>query len=169
MKIMLDKRFQKKVKGLFGKYSFEVGVLQDAPHKDARRGERGKKGRDVISSYAGGPVRKKARTDSGLTIAQVSAENRKRLGYNYLIKPFERRSSDIIKFTNSFFKLVFGRSEKKRCENLLQAIVRNPILRGEVGTQSLLTTTIKGFHRPMIDTAQLFRAIRARCKVVGRG
>lgn len=169
MKIQLDKRFTKKVQGMFGKYQFQVGVLQDAPHKEARRGERGKKGRDVISSYAGGPRRKVSNRESGLSIAQVSAENRKRLGFNYLTKPFEQRSSDIIKFTDSFFKLVFGRSEKKRCENLLQAIVRNPLLRGEVGTQSLLTTTIKGFYRPMIDTAQLFKAIRARCKVVGRG
>ena len=169
MIIQLDKRFQKKVKGMFGKYEFQVGVLEDAPHREAARGERGKKGKDVISSYAGGPIRKKSRKDSGLSIAQVSAENRKRLGYNYLTKPFERRSSDIIKFTDAFFKLVFGRSEKKRAENLLQAIVRNPILRGEVGTQSMLTSVIKGFNRPMIDTAQLFRAIRAKCKVVGRG
>ena len=168
MIIQLDKRFQKKVKGMFGKYSFEVGVLQDAPHKEARRGERGKKGRDVLSSFAGGPRRKVSRKDSGLSIAQVSAENRARLGYNYLTKPFQQRSSDIIKFTNAFFNLVFGRSEKKRAENLLQAIVRNPLLRGQVGTQSLLTTTIKGFYRPMIDTAQLFRAIRAKCKVVNR-
>lgn len=169
MKIQLDKRFTKKVQGMFGKYSFEVGVLQDAPHKEARRGERGKKGLDVRSSYAGGPRRKVSNKNSGLSIAQVSAENRKRLGYNYLTKPFEQKSSDIIKFTDTFFKLVFGRSQKKRCENLLQAIVRNPLLRGEVGTQSLLTTTIKGFYRPMIDTAQLFKAITAKCKVVGRG
>jgi hypothetical protein len=169
MEIKLDARFQKKVQGLFGKYEFYVGVLEDGPHKDAATGKRGLKGADVITQYAGGPRRKLRvpNKDSGLTIAQVSHENRKRLGYNYLTKPFEDRTSDIIKFSNEFFRLVFGRSEKKRAENLLQAIVRNPILRGEVGHQSALTSKIKGFVRPMIDTAQLFKAIRARCVVKG--
>ncbi len=165
--IKLDERFQKKLKGMFGKYDFQVGVLDDGPHKDARRGERGKKGQDVLTSYAGGPVRKKSRFAT-TTIGEVSKENRDRLGFNYLSHPFKKKSSDIIKFTNSFFDLVFGRSEKKRAENLLQAIVRNPILRGDYGPQGDLTKKIKGFDRPMIDTAQLFKAIRAKCRVVKR-
>ena len=168
MTIQLDLRFQKNVKGLFGKYEFEVGVLEDRDHKEAARGKRGLKGQDVITTYAGGPRRKVSSKDSGKTIAEISADNRKRLGYNYLTKPFAQKSSDIIKFTNEFFKLVFGRTEKKRAENLLQAVVRNPILRGEVGKQSPLTTKIKGFVRPMIDTAQLFKAITARCNIRGK-
>ncbi len=171
MLIQLDKRFQKRVQGMFGKYDFQVGVLDDAPHYDAARGKRGLKGQDVISRYAGGPVRKidRSRKDNGLTIAQVSKENRERLGFNYLTKPFEKRSSDIIKFSNEFFKLVFGRSQQKRAENLLQAIVRNPILRGEYKRESPLTQIIKGFSRPMIDTGQLFKAIKAKCTVRGSG
>jgi hypothetical protein len=167
MKIQLDNRFQKKVRGMFGKYEFEVGVLQDGPHRDARRGIRGQGGADVIATYAGGPVRKRGR-DSSKSISEVSAANRERLGVNYLSEPFKDRTSEIIKFTDAFFNLVFGRSQQKRAENLLQAVVRNPILRGEYGAQSSLTTAIKGFYRPMIDTAQLFRAIKARCKVVRR-
>lgn len=169
MLIKLDSRFQKKVQGMFEKYQFEVGVLEDKPHKSALRGQRGLKGKDVLSSYAGGPIRKKSRTkDSGLSVAEVSEANRNRLGFNYLTKPFQKRSSDIVRFSKSFFELVFGRSEKRRAENLLQAIVRNPILRGEYGPQHPLTTKIKGFNRPMIDTAQLFKSIQARCRVVGR-
>lgn len=168
MQIKLDKRFAKKVRGMFGKYEFEVGVLTDGPHREAKRGKRGLGGSDVIGSYAGGPVRKKSRVDSGLTISQVSAENRKRMGFNYLTRPFEDESSDIIKFTKVFFDLVFGRSQKKRAENLLQAIVRNPILRGDYGPNSSLTKKIKGFDRAMIDTAQLFKAIQAKCSVKGR-
>jgi hypothetical protein len=96
----------------------------------------------------------------------VSQSNRERLGFNYLTKPFEERTSDIIKFSNEFFKLAFGRSQEKRVVNLLQAIVRNPILRGEYGgPNSALTKRIKGFNRPMIDTAQLFKALRARIKI----
>ena len=162
MQLKLDKRFKKRVAGKFGKYSFEVGVLKDSSHKKARIGERGLKGKDVLSTYAGGPVRKRSNQDSGITVAEVSKENRLRLGFNYLTAPFKRRSTDIIKFSNEFFKLAFGRSQKKRAENLLQAVVRNPMLRGEYGPQTPLTTKIKGFNRPMIDTAQLFKAIKAK-------
>lgn len=162
MKLVLDKRFKKNIAGRFGKYDFEVGVLDDAPYKKPLRGERGLKGKDVLGNYAGGPVRKKSRQNSGLNISDVSKENRERLGFNYLSKPFEKRSSDIIRFSKSFFDLAFGRTEKRRCENLLQAIVRNPILRGDYGQNSELTKKIKGFDRYMIDTAQLFKAIKAK-------
>lgn len=165
MDLKLDKRFKKNVAGRFGKYDFQVGVLKDGPHKLAKVGKRGLKGKDVTGSYAGGPIRKKSNKLSGLSISDVSKANRERLGYNYLTRPFEKKNSDIIKFTKAFFGLVFGRSQKKRAENLLQAVVRNPILRGENGGQSALTTTIKGFYRPMMDTAQLFRAITAKCVV----
>lgn len=167
MQIKLDSRFQKHVKGMFGKYSFEVGVLDDKAHKKPKLGQRGLKGEDVISNYAGGPVRKSSNIESGLAISDVSKANRDRMGFNYLTQPFKRRSSDIIKFSNEFFKLVFGRSQKKRAENLLQAIVRNPILRGEYGPNGPMTKKIKGFDRAMIDTAQLFKALTARCKVKG--
>lgn len=165
MKIELDRRFKKKLEGRFGKYEFEVGVLDDGPYKKPRRGERGLQGKDVIGQYAGGPVRKKSRADSGLMISDVSRENRERLGFNYLSEPFQKESSDIVKFSREFFRLVFGKSEKRRCENLLQAIVRNPILRGEYGPNSDLTKKIKGFDRGMIDTAQLFKALKAFCRV----
>lgn len=167
MRLVFDKRFVKKLKGRFGKYDFQVGVLDDAPYKEPRRGVRGLKGQDVISTYAGGPVRKKSRVNSGQNVSDVSAANRDRLGFNYLSEPFKKKSSDIVKFTREFFKLAFGKSEKKRAENLLQAIVRNPILRGEYGPNSPLTKKIKGFDRGMIDTAQLFKSLKAACKVRG--
>jgi len=167
MQLVLDKRFKKKVAGLFAKYEFEVGVLDDGPYKKPLRGERGKKGQDVITQYAGGPVRKKSRQASGMNISDVSEANRERMGKNYLTEPFRQKSSDIIKFSNEFFKLAFGRSQKRRAENLLQAIVRNPILRGDYGPNTELTEKIKGFNRGMIDTAQLFKAIKAVCKIKG--
>lgn len=165
MQLKLDKRFQKRAQGRFGRYQFEVGVLEDGPHKEPRVGARGQGGADVLTSYAGGPVRKKSSKVGPLTIAEVSAANREHLGFNYLIDPFEKRTSDIIKFTKEFFRLAFGRSEKRRAENLLQAVVRNPILRGDYGSNAALTKRIKGFDRKMIDTAQLFKAIKAVCRV----
>jgi hypothetical protein len=167
MKIVLDKRFKKNIAGRYGKYEFEVGILEDKPYRKPLRGERGLKGKDVLSNYAGGPVRKASRKASDKMISEVSKENRERLGFNYLSKPFENRSSDIIKFTDAFFDYAFGRTEEARLRNLLQAIVRNPILKGEYGRNSRLTQKIKGFNRYMIDTAQLFKNIKADVKGQG--
>jgi hypothetical protein len=162
LRIEIDKKFKENLKGKFNKYSFEVGVLDDGPYYLPKRGVRGLGGSDVRSKFAGGPVRKKSRKTSGVKISQISKSNRKNLGFNYLKKPFEKKNSDIIRFTNEFFKYAFGRSEPKRLTNLLQAIVRNPILRGDYGSNAALTQKIKGFNRRMIDTAQLFKAIKAR-------
>jgi hypothetical protein len=172
VEIKLNPKFRKKVEGMFGKYQFQVGILEDKPHFLPKRGAPGKKGQDVLKRFAGGKARQQSRKDSGMTIAEVSEANRKRMRINYLTQPFKSRAksqADILKFTTEFFKLVFGRSQQKRCENLLQAIVRNPILREEYPKESAITQKIKGFSRPLIDTAQLFKAIRARCKVVRRG
>lgn len=165
MKIMLDKRFKKNLSGKFGKYDLQIGVLKDSTHMEARRGKRGLKGKDVLSTYAGGPVRKKSSSNSGMTVAGVLKENSMRVGFNILSKPFEKKNSDIMKFTKEFFKMAFGKTEKKRLENLLQAIVRNPILRGDYGSNSALTQKIKGFNRGMIDTGQMFKSITALCRV----
>lgn len=162
MILQLDKRFQRNVRGKIEAYTFDVGILKDGPHKRPRIGARGKKGQDVQTSYAGGPIRKKSTRDSGQNISDVSRENRERLGFNYLTVPFKDKSSDVMRFTKRFFEVVTGRSQPKRLENLLQAIVRNPILRGDYGSNSAKTKKIKGFDRFMIDTAQLFKAITAR-------
>ncbi len=165
MQLKLDKRFQKNIAGHFGRYRFQVGVLEDKSHKLPKRGVRGLKGQDVISSYAGGPVRKISSIDSGLDISDVSQAFRKHMGFNYLTRPFDKRNRDRVGFTDSFFKLVFGLGSKKRVENLLQAVVRNPILRGDYGNNSEITKKIKGFNRFGIDTAQLFKNIKAKCVV----
>lgn len=165
MNIQLDKRFKGNVRGRFEKYQFEVGVLEDKPHYLPKRGARGKKGKDVLKNFAGGPARQQTRKPSGMSVAKVSESLRANLGFNYLTKPFEsEQNRDILNFTNSFFKLVFGKGTKRRAENLLQAIVRNPMLRGDYGSNSALTKAIKGFDRKTIDTAQLFKNIRAVCK-----
>lgn len=57
---------------------------------------------------------------------------------------------------------------KKRLENLLQAIVRNPILRLEYGKNTATAADNKGFDRHLFDTGQMFKAITARAKRVGK-
>lgn len=139
-----------------------IGVLNDKEHNEPRRGARGLKGSDVVTTYAGGPVRKQSRKPSGKTNGEILVDNMRRSNTNFLSEPFEKKSSEILRFTTAFLKMAIARSNPKRVENLMQAIVRNPILRGEYGSNSAITKRIKGFDRFMIDTAQTFKSIRSK-------
>lgn len=157
IEIKLDRRFITQAKGVFEKYAFEVGVLQDSPHRVAVKKEKG------LKEFAGGPARRISLKESGKSIGDVSESVRKRLGINLYVHPFKsRKNADILAFLKSFFDLCAGRAQKRQAENLLQAIVRNPILRGDYGSNSPAAIKNKGFNRLLIDTAQLFKAIKAR-------
>lgn len=159
MNIKLDRRFTKQAKGVFEKYQFQVGVLEDGPHKQALPKEKG------LKNFAGGPARKTG-FKSFQNISEVSEALRKRTGINFYTEPFNsKKNRDILEFTKSFFDLCAGRTQARRAENLLQAIVRNPILRGDYGKNTRQTAKLKGFNRLMIDTAQLFKAITAKVSV----
>jgi hypothetical protein len=158
MRLELGKGFAKRTQKLFDKYNIEVGILNDKPYRKPLKDETG--------IYAGGPVRKKSREIDG-TISEVSEKFRTQSGLNYLTEPFKiPQNKDILKFTRSFFKGVFGRASLNQMQNLAQAIIRNPILRGDYGSNSAYTRAKKGFDRYMFDTGQLFQAIKA--KVVRR-
>lgn len=166
MKLTFDKRFQKKLRGTFEKYEFEVGILDDKAYRKPLRGERGKQGKDVLTSYAGTKVRKASRIKTDLKISDISKENRER--YNYLQAPFKNQDPALKKLFKDFFGLAFGKTEAKRLENTLQAVVRNPILKKHYGQNAALTKTIKGFDHVMMDTAQFFKSIRARVRIKKR-
>lgn len=163
MQLTIDKRFKKHVKGVFEKYEFEVGIIEDKPYRKPARGERGLKGKDVLTTYAGTTVRKATRVKSDKMVSEVSKANRER--YDYLQEPFRRKNTPIQRLIKQFFDFAFGRTEAKRLENTLQAVVRNPILSKQYGSNATLTKKIKGFDHVMVDTAQLFKAIRARVRV----
>lgn len=169
MQLKLRKGFGQRVQARFDRFDMQVGILENDEHKEPRDRKAGFTDNQNISSYAGGPVRKTGRSGS-VTLNEVSAANRARMDVNYLTDPFTKSDSNIIKFSQAFFKMASGKSAsmKKRVENLMQAIVRNPILRGDYGVNSRITQKIKGFNRSMIDTAQLFKAIKASVKVKGR-
>lgn len=163
MQLKLTNAFGKRLQKRFEKYDLRVGILQNDEHRDARPAS------DGLSSYAGGPVRKKGRSGS-ITLDEISSDMRERLGFNYLSEPFKNRSADIVKFSQTFLQMVFGKKgQERRVENLLQAIVRNPILRGDYGSNAQKTQKIKGFNRYGIDTGQWFKAIKARVTGRGRG
>lgn len=162
MNLQLGKSWSKKLSHRVDGFEFEVGVLDDSAHMEPV--ETPRFGVPDLKTYAGGPARKQTRVAGPLTTGEVLVANMKRLNINLLLAPFQERNSDIIKFTNEFLKLAVARPgiSPKRVENLLQAIVRNPILKQEYGQNSAQAADNKGFSRSMIDTAQMFKAIVAR-------
>ncbi len=174
LKIKLDGRFVKEARGRIEKFYFETGVLEDKPHRLPKKRLKGEKTDAVglLKTFAGGPARSLSRRKSGLSISQVSERLRKNTGINFYTRPWKKSASkanrDLVRFIRSFMRLITqgGKlQEKKRLENALQAVVRNPILRGEYGRNSSAAAKAKGFNRFMIDTAQLFRAIKARVRL----
>ena len=168
MKITLGTSWEKKLQRRVQGVEFEVGILNDKPHMQPV--EQGLYEQPQLKQYAGGPVRKTSRTPSGVSTGEVLVQNMERTNTNYLLEPFQKKSSDILKFTNYFLKYLVKRTDSspKRIENLLQAIVRNPILKQEYGGNTPQTADNKGFDRLLFDTGQMFKEIRARMIIRGR-
>lgn len=164
MELKLGNRFVKQLQSRIEGYEFEVGVLDPKPHRDPIETPRFQT--PSLGEYAGGPVRRASRKTSGQSTGDVLVSNMERLNINLLLRPFQDQSADINKFTKAFLQSAVAQKSMKRVENLLQAIVRNPILRGEYGSNKAHTADAKGFDRHLIDTAQMFKAIRARAKRV---
>lgn len=164
MKLELGKSWGKKLQGRIEAYDFEIGVLDDKVHKNPV--VTGRFETPQLKTYAGGPVRRTSREKGDKTTGEILVANMQRLNINLLLRPFQERNSDILKFTDYFLRLVTGRkgSSIKRVENLLQAIVRNPILKGEYGPNNPNTADAKGFNRHLFDTGQMFKAIIARAR-----
>lgn len=158
----------KKLSAAINVFEFEVGDVEKKAHRDPLIAERGKP--PQLSSYAGGPVQKMARTTGPLTAGEIIVENSKRLGIDLLRNPFQRKNSDILKFTNAFLALAVKRPGMsiRRVENLLQAVVRNPILKQQYGSNSADAAEAKGFNRFLFGTGQMFKAIKARVKRRGK-
>lgn len=167
MKLEFQKKGFRNLKDRIEGYYFDVGILEDAEHKQAK--ESPMRGTPDLKTFAGGPARKITARGSGVQVSDVFIQNQERLGTNLLAEPFQKKNSEIIRFTHEFLSHVMGKPKTRRVENLIQAIVRNPILRQDYGGNRAGTADAKGFDRHLIDTAQMFRRITAKItKVVGR-
>lgn len=92
----------------------------------------------------------------------------KRLNINLLQAPFkDANNADIVKFMQAFLKSAVAGRSMKRVENLLQAVVRNPILRLDYGRNKSSTADAKGFDRHLFDTGQMFQAIKVKVNTRG--
>lgn len=167
MKIQVSKDFKQRYAARIERYQFEVGVLQNRQRREAK--EHGLYETPDLKTYAGGPARKVSTKSENKTNAEVLIDNMKRLNTNLLSEPFQDKSKPLRKFVDGFLKMATGQGfSMKRVENLLQAVVRNPILKKEYGGNSSTTADNKGFDRHLIDTGQMFKSIKARGKRVGK-
>lgn len=123
----------------------------------------------VVGSFAGGPVRKTRPGRSNKTNKQVANWVIAYAGNIFTI-PFKSQSSkDIIKFSQVYLAELLKDNPRaimssKRVVNLMQAIIRNPILRGEYKMHDAKTGKRKGFTRSLIDTGQFFRSIKVEMR-----
>lgn len=145
----------KKIQKEIGLYTFEVGILQDAPKKLRKKG--------ASKNFAGMSINANGKTSTGASLAQVAKFNDNRFGW--LKKPFKLSGNkEVLAVVKEIAAQTFGKKtlNNKRLENAVQAVIRNPILRGDYGSNAASTIKQKGFDKLGIDTAQFFKAIKAK-------
>jgi len=153
MKIKSD--IAKKMQREIGLYNFEVGILSNAPKKLRKKG--------ATKSFAGLTVSASGKSSPKTSLAEVAKYNDNRFGW--LKKPFKiAGNKEVLAVVKEISAQVFGKKSpnNKRLENAVQAVIRNPILRGNYGNNAASTIRQKGFNKLGIDTAQFFKAIKAK-------
>lgn len=141
-----------KLKAQIQKYSFEVGILEDRQLKRAKPRS--------IKSFAGGPARQIGSMSRGGMQMLGAVLNKK---YHWLRERYTSENKEIRAFANEYIAQISAtKANMQRAINLVQAIVRNPILRGDYGSNSRRQARLKGFNRLMIDTGAFFGSIKAR-------
>lgn len=131
----------------------EVGILNDAPKYAAAPGK--------FKMYAGMVVAAVGRkTDK--TLAQVAQDLDRR--FHWLERPWRLPQNQAVQdVVNDIAQSInMNHANKRRVLNGVQAVIRNPIMRGDYGTNSAKTAQDKGFNKLLIWTSQFFQNIRAR-------
>ena len=150
-----SKDIAKKMTKRIGNYNFEVGILSDAPKKMPKKG--------ATKSYAGLIISATGVASKKISLAEVARYTDRR--FKWLKRPFKlKENKDVGKVVKEIALQVFGKASpnNKRLENAVQAVIRNPILRGDYGSNATSTIKRKGFDKLGIWTGQMFKAIKAK-------
>lgn len=145
----------KKVSKQIGNYTFEVGILSDAPKKMPKK--------NAKKSFAGLTIAATGAASQKVSLAEVAKYTDNR--FKWLRKPFKiANNKEVLQVVQELSAQVFGKRSinNKRLENAVQAVIRNPILRGDYGRNAPATIKQKGFDKLGIWTGQMFKAIKAR-------
>ena len=75
-----------------------------------------------------------------------------------------RNNKEVVMALNDIVKDMNGQDLHQRILNGFQAVVRNPILRGEYGKNTSPWARKKGFNQLLMMTGQFFKNVKARFK-----
>lgn len=150
---------------LLSGFEAEVGIVYDFDKRESVAGPR------VVQRW-GGPARSKSKKKAQITIGEVAHKMQSK--YHYIQRAAKSPDNSLINDVKHSLILAcyssmgskkpnegFISSMRRRYLNACQALVRNPILRGEFPANSPTTIKMKGFNRPMINTGTFFTAIKA--------
>ncbi len=147
------KNLAKKITFKLDKYQVQVGLLENKVRNKPKFGE--------FKSYAGKTLLREGGVSKGASLVEVAEYLDK--NYKWLRKPFLlKNNKEVVAVLNDIVKDMNGQDLKQRILNGFQAVVRNPILRGEYGLHSTKWAKKKGFNQLLMMTGQFFKNIKAR-------
>lgn len=136
------------------KYEVEVGILENSKRRKPIFGK--------FKSYAGKKLLREGKV-SDVSMVEVAEQLDKK--FKWLRNPFlSVNNKEIVAVLNDIVKDMNGKGQPQRILNGFQAVVRNPILRGDYGRNSTRWAREKGFSQLLMLTGQFFRNIKARFK-----
>lgn len=145
----------KKIAFKLDKYEVEVGLLHNKVRKKPILGQ--------YKNYAGKRLLREGKISTGAKMVELAKILDKK--YKWLRKPFLiANNKEVVAVLNDIVKDMNGQDLKKRILNGFQAVVRNPILRGEYGINGDKWAKKKGFNSLLMMTGQFFKSINARFK-----
>lgn len=160
----MDIKAMDQLQAQIDKYDIQVGVFDNIPRKKPINGKNG-----GVSTLAGGPIRKTRPAVYPSMSMEVAEDLQAK--FHWLDRPFRasnEKSKDIVRFTDYFIASICKEDRSaaalRRISNLIQAIVRNPITRGDYGRNSAKYAKVKGFNRLLFDTGQFFKSIVGKVK-----
>lgn len=139
------------------RYDVMAGVVEDGPEKKWKRERK---------DFHGGPANKTAGNSKKSTLREVFAKWN--LRYQLLLAPLRAEGNKDVVEVIGRMVADLGTSGRQRQQflNAVQALIRNPIMRGDYGKNSKEWAKAKGFNRLLINTGAMFNAIKARFKNV---
>ena len=135
------------------KYESEVGILEDKPAAKWKGPQR---------TWHGGPANLQAGQNKETTLRALMAKFN--ATYNILLAPWQSaENKDVLLVIKTMAEdIAKGGALKNDFISAMQAVVRNPILRGDYGDNTKATEATKGFNRLMINTGKFFSNIKVR-------
>lgn len=155
--ISLPDDFLKKEVEAFESQRVRVGILSDSYARKPKSKSQG------LSTLKGSsfPRRKIKSANKNLKLSELAAFMDER--YGVFSKAMDNpNNATLLKIQKEFLKvLAGGKADENQIKNAAIALIRNPILRLDYGSNATATTENKGFNMPMVDTGYFFTNIKA--------